>query len=264
MKSPNIDLVEMKLNKFEKKEGKTQANNDAKQAEISFQDVFDAAEIFEEDPRARSNDWLLARRFVDWKNLHNLSTTEIIERVIKFLDSWGCYLYTERENWPRMAEKIKEAYKKSIPFLNALQDETLEDLDLDRKRNVEGKEYTNKEILNEVFLNLSRVGYKFRGVAASKVLSLINPKLFMIWDQSICKSYGIRAHSEPHLRDRQYASEFLPIMRQKANDVIESCMIERRCSRKDAIEAINSFRKDRPLAKLLDEYNWITYYVDSH
>lgn len=25
-------------------------------------------------------------------------------------------------------------------------------------------------------------------------------------------------------------------------------------------EAINSF-KDRPLAKLLDEYNWITYYV---
>ena len=52
------------------------------------------------------------------------------------------------------------------------------------------------------------------------------------------------------------SAEFLPIMKPKANDVIESYMREKRCSRKDAIEAI-----DRPLAKLLDEYNWITYYV---
>jgi len=49
-------------------------------------------------------------------------------------------------------------------------------------------------------------------------------------------------------------------MKPKANDVIESYMREKRCSRKDAIEAINTF-KDRSLAKLLDEYNWITYYV---
>ena len=57
------------------------------------------------------------------------------------------------------------------------------------------------------------------------------------------------------------SAKFLPIMKQKANDVIESYMREKRCGRKDAIEAINSFRRDRPLAELLDEYNWITYYV---
>lgn len=257
------DLVGLKLGGFKTKNRKRQEGENAS-SKITYQELFDAAEFFEEDPRARSNDWVLARKFVDWKNLHNMPIKEIIERVIRFLDSWGCYLYAERENWPRMAEKIKEAYRKSIPFLDALQRETLEDLDFDKRKNLEGKEYTNKEILQEVFMNFSQVGYKFRGVAASKVLSLINPSLFMIWDQSICRQYGIKNPTEPFLRDRQYAAEFLPIMKQKANDVIESYMREKRCSRKDAIEAINSFRKDRPLAKLLDEYNWITYYVDSH
>jgi hypothetical protein len=48
-------------------------------------------------------------------------------------------------------------------------------------------------------------------------------------------------------------------MKQKANDAIASYMKEKKCSRSEAIQAINSFRKWRPLAKLLDEYNWVTY-----
>lgn len=80
----------MKLGGFKTKNRKRQEGENAN-SKITYQELFDAAEFFEEDPRARSNDWVLARKFVDWKNLHNMPTKEIIERVIRFLDSWGCY-----------------------------------------------------------------------------------------------------------------------------------------------------------------------------
>jgi len=254
----------MKIKDFDKarKTFRNQTSIDARNAEINFQDVFDAAEIFEEDPNSGNDKWVITRTFIDWKNLHNLPTSEVVEKAVRFLDYWGCYLYTQRENWDKMAENIKNAYRNSIPFLQALENETLEDIDLTEKKTVEGKEYSNEEILRRVFENFCNVGYNFRGVAASKVLSLINPYLFVMWDQGICKEYGIKGYSEPYVRDNRYVSEFFPIMKEKANLVIESCMKENRCTRKEAIDMINNFRKYRPLAKLLDEYNWITFVVD--
>jgi len=159
-----------------------------------------------------------------------------------------------------MAERIKEAYRKSIPFLRVLENETLENLDFEKKTDIDGKEYVNEEILQKVFADFCQVGYKFKGVAASKVLSLINPHLFVMWDTRICKAYGIRDPSTPYVRDEQYASPFMPLMKQKANQVITSYMKDKKCSREEAINTINHFRQWRPLAKLLDEYNWMRYY----
>lgn len=68
----------MKLGGFKTKNRKRQEGENAN-SKITYQELFDAAEFFEEDPRARSNDWVLARKFVDWKNLHNMPTKEIIE-----------------------------------------------------------------------------------------------------------------------------------------------------------------------------------------
>jgi hypothetical protein len=241
---------------------KKQEIAEARESKITYQELFDASEIFGENPEARSEYWIKARRFVDWKNLHNLPTVEIIERVIKLLNNWGCYLYTEEKNYPKMAERIKEAYRKSIPFLKALENETLEDLDFEKKTDIDGKEYANEEILQKVFADFCQVGYKFKGVAASKVLSLINPHLFVMWDITICVKYGIRSPSDPNVRDKQYVPDFISVMKKKANDVIDSYMKDKKCTREEAVKAINNFREWRPLAKLLDEYNWKKYVLD--
>lgn len=228
---------------------------EVREKEISFKELFEAAEIFEEDTDAASDSWIRTRRFVDWKNLHNLPTKEVKRRIIGFLNEWHCRL----PSTDRLAQRIKEAYRLTVPFLNVLEDETLEDFQFDKKKIVLGKEYTNREILQRVFSRFCKIGHNFRGVAASKFLSLINPHLFVMWDTPICETYGIRAPSEPYLRDDQYVPEFFPLMKRKANGVINSYTKEKKCGRNEAIKAINSFRKWRPLAKLLDEYNWVTY-----
>jgi hypothetical protein len=253
-------MIEMKLKdfksarkEFRKKKDEEQEIEKARKSKIAYKELFEGAVTFEEDPYARSSSWISARRFVDWGNLDKLPTEEIKRRVIGFLNDWHCRL----EASDRLAEKIKVTYRETKPFLRTLENETLEDFEFEKKKEVDGKEYSNKEILQKVFENFCNIGYNFRGVAASKLLSLINPHLFVMWDIGICKSYGIRDPSNPYVRDGQYVVEFIPLMKEKANSAISSYMEEKKCSRKEALEAINSFRAWRPLAKLLDEYNWM-------
>ena len=255
-RGPDGEMVRTYKNEdIREKPDKRAQIKEAREKEITFKELFEAAEIFEEDPRAYNETWISARRFIDWENLNNLPTKEVKRRVIGFLNDWHCHLPAIDE----LAEKIKETYERTVSLLEALRDETLENFQFEKKKEVDGREYSNREILLKVFSSFCKIGHNFRGVAASKLLSLINPSLFVMWDTPICDTYGIRSPSEPYLRDKRYVPEFFPLMKQKANGVIDSYMKEKKCIRSDAIEAINSFRKWRPLAKLLDEYNWVTY-----
>jgi len=243
---------------------KKQEMDEARGSSITYKDLLDASESFQEDPYAESDAWISAHRFVDWTNFHTLPTKEVKRRVIGFLNKWHCRLPASDE----LAENMKQTYQQSIPFLSALENESLQDFEFEKTKDVNGKQYINRDVLLKVFKNFCDIGYtrvyaqidagyKLRGICASKFLSLINPHLFVMWDTPICKAYGIRSPSEPYTRDEQYVPEFFPLMKEKANDVIDSYMGEKECSREEAVKAINSFRKWRPLAKLLDEYNWI-------
>ena len=208
---------------------KKQEIDEARRSSITYKELLDASESFQEDPYARSNDWIVARRFVDWADFHNLPTKEVRRRVIGFLNRWHCHLPDSDE----LAEKLKETYGRMFPFLGALENERIEDFEFEKKKEIGGKEYSNEEIMHEVFKNLTRIGY-FRGVAASKLLSLINPYLFVMWDTANSKAYGIRSPSEPGIRDEQYVPKFFPLMKEKANGVIDSYMKEKKCSREEA------------------------------
>lgn len=249
----------MKLKDFEDakraQERKKQEIEEARTSRITHKELLDASENFQEDPYAESDAWISARRFVDWSNFHSLPTKEVKRRVIGFLNRWHCRLPETDE----LAEELKETYRQMIPFLKALENETIEDFEFEKKKEVSNKEYSNKEIMHEIFRSFSGIRHNFRGVAASKLLSLINPYLFVMWDTPICKAYGIRSPSDPNIRDQQYVPEFFPLMKEKANSVIDSYIKEKKCSREEAIKAINNLREWSPLAKLLDEYNWIMY-----
>ena len=225
----------------------------ARDHKISYQEILDAAKIFEQDSLADNASWMWTRKFVDWKNLYNLSNNEVKRKIIGFLNKWHCRLAKTDE----LAERIKLAHEQMTHFLAALENETLEDFDFQKEKEVEGKRFSNEEILTNIFDCFSNIGYNFKGVAASKLLSLINPNLFVMWDTPICQAYGIRSPTEPYYRDKMYVPDFFHLMKRKANDVIVSYINENKCSRKEAIKAINNLKKGRPLAKLLDEYNWV-------
>jgi len=237
-------VTHLRIGEWRKKPGES-----ARERKITYQELLETCEDFEQDEEAYNEAWLIARKFVDWKNLDSLSLDDIENKVILFLNRWACHLPKDR----RLFTKLKDVFRQNTPFLKALEGEAIQDFNLEKKKEVEEKEHKNSEVLLKVFRNFSLIGCNFREVAASKVLHMINPSLFVMWDNAICEAYGVKKSPS------EYVHDFIPLMKRKANEIIESYIADKKCDREQAVTTLNQFRPLKTLAKMLDEYNYMKY-----
>jgi len=215
---------------------------------MNYRELFEATKLFTKDEVAYDSAWVKAKE-IDWKNLHNLSVEEVKEKVIRFLNRWKCRLPCTDD----LGNRIKNTYRQLISHLGVLKDETLEDIDFGEIKSFGNEKLENKEIICHVFDKISEMGaYGYRPVPASKLLHMVNQKLFVMWDNNIGRRYV------PKLDGYNYACRFLPRMQQEANEAIDTFIKDRGLDRSDAIKEIEN-RCGRPLAKLVDEYNYIKY-----
>ena len=216
---------------------------------FSYRNLFKACELFEKDYYAYDEAWLRACRGVDWGHLCDLSVDEVKTNVIGFLNKWKCRLpYTDS-----LAKSIKEAHRDSIPFLSALEEVTIQDWKGDDIREVEGRSLTNSEILLRVFSRFVTIGEHFSYVATSKVLHFLEPKLVVMWDNTIASQY----HTP--MTAANYVYRFIPWMKRMVNEAIEMYSTDKGCSREEAVLALNQYRPPKTIAKLLDEYNYMKF-----
>jgi len=82
---------------------------------------------------------------------------------------------------------------------------------------------------------------------------MINPSLFVMWDNSICKVCGVKRGPV------EYVYGFIQLMKRKTNEIIESYIEDKKCNREQAVAALNQFRPLKTLVKVLDEYNYMKY-----
>ena len=215
---------------------------------MDYQKLRRATELFREDEVAYDFAWVEAKK-IDWQNLYDLPVEEVKEKVIRFLNRWKCRLPCSDE----LAERIKKTHRQLVPLLGALEGETLEDMDFEKMRSLGDEKLKNSDIIRRIFDKTSDMGtYGYRPVPASKLLHMINPKLFVMWDNNIGREYV------PKLDGDHYAYEFLPRMQQEANEAIETFMKDMGLDRIAAIKEIEN-RYGRTLAKLVDEYNYIKH-----
>jgi len=213
----------------------------------AYKALFEAAKTFKEDPFAYDEIYFIAQRNLNWQDLGNASVAEIKDVVLWFLNKWKCRIPVTNE----VAIRIKEAFKICAPFLNALKGERLQDIDFMDTKCINKTKMSNRQIIRFAFANFSSIGLRFSNVAASKTLHMINPELFVMWDNAIGSYYGLK------LNPFSYAYKFMPFMKEKANLFIESIMKDLGCSRDAAVKGISSKCDGKTLAKLVDEYNWV-------
>ena len=225
------------------------AESDARRKKITYKDIFEANNLFEKSERAYNQDWVSAHRFIDWDNLYLLSDREVMTRVIKFLNRWKSRIKKDY----RAVEAIKNAHKNSIIYIKAIENESLWDLNYDKEFHINNDFYKLLEVIFIIFNRFRDIGYHIRETAATKLLHHINSKLFIMWDRKIAEAYKVKR--TPY----NYVYEFLPIMNEKINQVIDSYIQDLHINRNEAINALNSYRPYKTLIKLLDEYNWINY-----
>jgi len=71
----------MRLEEFGKKPGWL-----TRERKITYRELLETCEDFEQDEEAYDEAWIVARKFVDWDHLDNLSLDEIENKVILFLN----------------------------------------------------------------------------------------------------------------------------------------------------------------------------------
>ncbi|MEM3385698.1 MAG: hypothetical protein QXE78_09250 [Nitrososphaeria archaeon] len=183
-------------------------------------------------------------------NIAVLRTEEHVKQIIKiFLIQWGRMGRTvDRKdlNWELLTNQLrksKEAFQK-------LHGKGLLDINLEDKE-IEG---AIKEAYNSV-----RVKY-VGATAISKILHLLNPEVFVIWDEGIRKKYKVAGSVIGYI-------EFLRKVKGELEEALQEEALKSGFSKKEIAERIcteylsNKLGPEynrKTLAKLIDEYNWWT------
>lgn len=172
-----------------------------------------------------------------------------LEKVFRFLNVWGrCRLKCSKV-------EFLQAYNRISFILKPFQNSKLEHADFDRLFVTNEERMKAKKLIHLAFDELSNVR-GFGPVPTSKVLHLVAPSLFVMWDNNICRVYKLR------LNGYSYANEFLPRMKKELDEAIEDFMTTNGVERDAAINSIyDETRKiygfSKSLAKSVDEFNWI-------
>ena len=183
----------------------------------------------------------------------NLSATDVQELVLaNFINRWRCRV----TNSPESARAIQEAVVRVKPLLDVLRGARIEAVDFRASIRARGRLLTIPETVDEVFAVLASLGFHFGDTAASKLLHILQPGLFVMWDGPIWYAFQSQARQ---VGRRFTYSAFLEQMQGMARDVCDDCQ-QLGVDGDPALHLSASLGYSPPktLAKYVDEYNWIT------
>lgn len=165
-------------------------------------------------------------------NLDSLDSIATYRYIIRFLELWGVRQSAIKLNPQELCRKIIE-FK---PILNELETSLI---------------YTN---LNEVKTKIEYAFESFSSIkyvgptSASKILHLLKPSFFVMWDRAIAKYYECDMTMEGYFN-------FLTEMKDAINTLLKQYS-EKYLNEKPE-EALSRKYGGKPLTKLIDEYNWL-------
>ncbi len=171
-------------------------------------------------------------------------TTAVASFLIYFNKVW--YMHSDDgknafNNLEKHVSDIYEVIRTTNPIIEELKDISIIDANLD--------DAFIESSIKTLYKKFSNV---FGATGASKALHLLHPKLFVMWDDNIRRSYQIDAPDENgYLR-------FLKMAKEEIVKFIKSCAEKNGLSFEDAERLIKE-KTGIELTKLLDELNYLRY-----
>jgi len=169
-----------------------------------------------------------------------------IEKLFRFLNQWGTRYRSDAD----AREGFKQAYVHVLPLLKALQGHTLLEAEFD------GGVVERMSVLDAVdsiFDKLASCGGRYESTATSKILHVLHPPLFVMWDAAIRGGYAVAG------RSGDYGGRFLPRMQRQAGEAVDSYIAERKAGPSTAVRELEGLCGGRALTKVIDEYNYCRF-----
>jgi exonuclease I len=176
---------------------------------------------------------------------------------ITILSSWNAMNIMRRpyEERAGLDKDVLNAYKNSRDKLDKIKGKKLYSLDLNDEKIAENI----KEIFSE-FSSRKTIGK----TGASKVLHLLNPDVFMMWDDKIMKEYH-KEHKNHKRGTPECYLEFLRQSQQIIGDILSKREEEELWNEhlkfldKDIVNLMNALSFRESMTKMLDECNYIRF-----
>jgi hypothetical protein len=181
----------------------------------------------------------------------DLDVNEIRFVLIEFLNKWGCRL----RNYDSLtAENLKNCIVGIHPELLVTLDFSILTFNFEIIENRERVE----RIFNSFWFYGSQIAKNFGPTATSKVLHIINPGLFVMWDDAIRLHYWV--HNDNIIESGRGYCLFLIEIKRIAQGLVNECR-ERFNVTDPALWLSERLNINPPhsLTKFTDEYNWLTY-----
>ena len=158
------------------------------------------------------------------------------------------------------AEAIRNQLIQTLPYLQTLIGFDLETVDFDANVIVGENQIPISRACEEFYNSLrENIGHRFAATATSKLLHLLQPNLFVMWDNNILAFYR---RNNPNIRDSGSGyCAFLRSMQEMAINIHEAFSRQTQGQEDDPATFLSEqLRYDQPqtLAKFIDEYNWVT------
>ena len=157
------------------------------------------------------------------------------------------WVHTWDPNFKGDLARILEIYSNIFPNMKNLENESLIDIDFSSG---------NAKHICLVFDSIANCckSKRYESTDASKMLHVIIPKLFVMWDDNI------RANLVGGRRDGKcYAEEFMPRMQELARQLLEGYIQENGGDYDSASDKISQLANNHTLAKLIDEFNYLRF-----
>jgi hypothetical protein len=218
---------------------------------MHWQKLVRASELFRESDKGKDPDrfydaHMAQRNPAEWELDEGPGDTEI-KLLFIFLNQWG----THYPNDERSRACFKNSYKEVLPRLKRLEGYDLMEAPFEA-RVADGK--TLSEIIQEVFETLASAGGKpYKSTGTSKILHVLQPRLFVMWDSAIRGGYAVSETSN------DYARLFLPRVQRELREAVDSYVTENQSEPRTAVQELEKRGGGRPITKLLDEYNYCKF-----
>jgi hypothetical protein len=171
--------------------------------------------------------------------------------VLDFLDKWQCRI----PKTPQSRNAVLRAFNDLIlPRFSRLTEHRLEDTDLEALVAIDDLSVKLSWLIHETYDHLLQSGHRIGNTAISKMLHIACPALFVMWDVAIREEYiGYN-----NTCGCEYAQNFLPEMRRGIVRAVGDYAKKHGMAANEVSDAISNLCNGRSLAKLADEYNYVT------
>lgn len=172
------------------------------------------------------------------------------KKLVKFMNSWGTRSPMTEHDLRRGIEPIYE----DLQLLSRLD---MAFLDL-HGQDDQGRAF--KDVIAHAFNGIAGCSpRRTESTGASKILHILIPRLFIMWDRRIAAGYGVDRDSHDQFPGHEYVRKFLPRVMVELEEALSTFQRDHQCEVSEAALALESLGGGLTIARMLDEFNYAKF-----